>query len=119
MDKRSKVKICAFFTFYCGTNLSISIVFPRVEAWKFQKPANFYRCDHVQFVHLFVLESYLPSFDIAAEMNKEADDVEQNVGQLRDDSQIIHEKLSVFRLGLIAWPTQFVIDEVSVRRYTF
>ena len=50
MDKRSKVKICDFLTFYLRTKLTFSIVFPGFEARKFQTPANFYRCYRFQII---------------------------------------------------------------------
>lgn len=52
-------------------------------------------------------------------MNKNVDDVEQNVGKLSDDSQEIHEKLPVFRFGLVARPSQLVVDEISEYRVEY
>ena len=48
-------------------------------------------------------------------MDEEIDDVEQDIGQLSHDSQVVHEKLAVFRLRLAAGTLQLVIDKIPAR----
>ena len=49
-------------------------------------------------------------------MDEEVDDVEQDIGQLSYNAQVVHEKLAVFRLGLAAGTLQLVIDEIPTGR---